>query len=381
MTRQGAPSGVPLGSRRISAEKPTARATNRRRRYTASGWLKKGSSLKRVRECGNLVRDWWEVKRTPEGVAHHTGLRSCGSPWSCPVCAVKIAAGRIKEIAQALTAARAEGWTVYFLTGTFSHHRRQALEHLLDAQQRAWRLLTASQLWRGLDVEYVRIREHTWGSGSGWHPHYHAALLVKGEASRSQLEKALSAEWRRSLTKVGLSGTVAHALRLDEWSDDQADSDLAGYLVKQLALEVAGGPMKVGREGRFTPFGILEAAVDGEVWAIRKWREHEQATAGKRTIFWSQGMRKYRPAAEKTDQELADAEIGGRLVLAADSRVKRAVWADSPRGVKVLELAELDPDQALIYVKLLAPPGGRVIEGEGGWSRYEEEEAGWCSPP
>lgn len=364
MTGQSAPPGAPLGTRRISAEDGARRAQSRRRRYSASGWLHRASSLERVRECGNLVRDWWEVKKTPEGVAHHAGLRSCGSPWSCPVCAVKIAAGRVEEIAAALTAARADGWTILFLTGTFSHHRGQALAPLLDAQQAAWRHLTKSWLWRGMDVEYVRIREHTWGEASGWHPHYHAALLVRGPVDRAALEAALSVEWRRSLVKVGLSGTVAHALRLDEWSDDQADGDLAGYLVKQLALEVAGGPMKLGREGRHAPFGILEAATDGEVWAVERWREHEQATAGKRTVFWSQGMRKYRPEAEKSDQELADSEVGGVLVLAANGPVKRAVFADTPRGVFVLELAEEDPRLALAYVKRLAPPGGQIIEGE-----------------
>lgn len=341
------------------------RVARRRKRCTLAGWQHRHSTLDRVRECGNLVRQLCEVVVRGD-VAHYAGLRSCGSPWACTCCAVKIAAGRIDEIAEAVRRARADGCTILFLTLTFAHHRGQALAQLLDAQQRAWALFRQGRGWRRFkgahDVEFVRTREATEGE-NGWHPHYHAALFVRGHVQVDELVAELRGQWLRALRSAGLSGSVAHALDLVEWDDGSAAEDLGGYLAKQLGLEVAGGPVKEGREGRRTPFAILEGAADGEVDAIALWREWEQATFGKRSVFWSARCR-YRPRVEQTDDELAAAEVGGDFLLGFDGAVKRAVFEASPRGVELLELAEVDPDLALAYVSYHAPPGGQVFYRE-----------------
>lgn len=361
-----APQG-PLGNRRISAAPQVRGGARQRRRgrYAASSWLTRHSQLRRVRECGNLIRTWCEVKVAATEVAHYAGLRSCGSPSSCPVCAAKIAAARVQEVSGALALALDDGWRACFLTQTFSHHRGHALAELLDAQQRAWRLFTKSRTWARLRAahgfEYVRVREHTWWRTNGWHPHFHTALLYRGDVDHVQVEAELSAEWRRCLVAVGLSGSVAHALRLEEWDPKAAGADLAGYLTKQLAMEVAGGTFKVGRERHLTPWELLDGAMDGEAELASRWFEHEAATHGRRTMMWSKGMRRYRPLVERTDQELAEAEVGGEVVVAFDGAVKRVIWQLSARGIDLLEFAEVSPAWAVEYVRQHAPPGGRFV--------------------
>jgi hypothetical protein len=187
--------------------------------------------------------------------------------------------------------------------------------------------------------------------------------LFKGVATKADfagVEAVLSAEYRACLVRVGLSGSVGHALRLEVW-DDTAAQDLGGYLTKQLALEVAGGMTKEGRQGRWSMWDLLGAARDGEVAYVALWREHEAATSGQRTISWSQGMRKYRPVIEASDEELAAVEVGGDLVAAFDRVVKKAVWADSPRGVALLEWCEVSPQLAVQYLCQVSPDNGRIV--------------------
>ena len=301
-----------------------------------------------------------------DGVSHWAGLKSCASIWSCPVCAAKIAAERIKEIAGVVQAQLDLGGGAVFLTLTFSHHLGMRLSDLIDRRQRAWAGLRQSWVWRDFKAEFgtefVGMREHTWGAVNGWHPHLHAVLLTSrflAEAERAKWHKAIRTEWLRQLQRVGLSGTPARACRLDAWNHRKAE-DMAGYLAKQLALEVGGGTFKRGREDGLTPWELLDGAIDGEAGRLELWQEHEAATFGKHAMFWSKGARKLRPGPEVTDEELAEAEVGGEVVLSCDGVVKRALWQASPRGVEALEIGERDRAEVLRYVLAHAPPDGRV---------------------
>jgi hypothetical protein len=309
-----------------------------------------------------------------DDVAHYTGLRTCASPHSCPICSTKIAAGRVQELTYAIDQALLARCGIAFLTLTFAHYYGQSLAHLIKARQEAWRLVTYSRTWRRLKaeygIEYVRIAEHTWGPKNGWHPHYHFAIVTDrwlSEAERLVIEAQLSVTWRTSLAAVGLSGTIEHALRLDPWRKTDGD-ELASYLAKSLALEVAAGGQKAGREGRLTPWGLLDAAQDGEAEPVQRWREHEKATKGRRTIAWSKGMNRYRCPVEVTDEELAAAEVGGAVVLTVDRATKNALWHASPRGVALLEACEKGGQAAAIaYVTTVLPAGSHIVlpnEGE-----------------
>jgi hypothetical protein len=345
---------------------PEKRRSRRRERFRLSAWLARHSTVDRVRSCGRLIAYLCDLKAS-EGVAHFAGLKSCASIWACPVCAAKVAARRIEEIAGTVQAHLDLGGGAVFLTLTFSHHLGMRLGDLLDQRQEAWARLRQSRTWRRLKddygVEFVGMREHTWGPVNGWHPHLHAVLLTSRfltEEERQVVDAEITAEWLRQLQRVGLSGLASHAVRVDAWNDRKAE-DMGGYLAKQLAMEVGGGTYKEGREGQLSTWQLLDAAADGEVGPLALWVEHEAATFGRHAMFWSAGARKLRPGPEQTDEEVAEQEVGGDLVVSFDAQVKGALWALSPRGVELLELCEQDRSAAVAYVVAHAPPGGQVF--------------------
>lgn len=321
--------------------------------------------------CGRWVAASLVWVRDSGQVAHFSGLRLCGSVWACPCCAFKIAAVRVGEITTVVQRHLDLGGAVLFLTMTCGHRWGDGLAGLLRQQQSAWHGFTSSKTWRAAKarygVEFIRCREVTDGDANGWHPHYHVALLIReniGQGRREELEAALSLEWRRQLEKVGLSGSEAHALRLDGWDSSQA-KQLGSYLAKSLALETAGGTFKSTREGRRTPWGLLDTASQGETWAIARWHEYEQATLGQKFMSWSAGARALRQGPELTDEEVSELEVGGQKVVGFDRFVKEALWALSPRGVRVLELCEVEHQAAIDYVHAHAPPGSVVVVPDG----------------
>lgn len=330
------------------------------------------STLPRVRYCGNrpISEDQpTKLRLGPDGVSHYAGLQSCASPWACPTCASKIAAGRVVEVDTAVRKLEAAGGGAAMLTTTFAHTRGDRLADLLVDQQRAWELFTDRKEWRRAKRDYglrvIRYREVMWGEANGWHPHFHVAFLTTRpltEDERRTVEGELSASWISALHKVGRSGLTGIALRLDVWKAE----DLADYLTKQgtpstwgAAQEVAGGAFKKGRGDRLTAWDLLALAADGDALAYELWCEYEAATKGKRTNQWTPGLRRELLGAddEPSDEELADAEVGGEDVAGLFGPARRAIWAASPKGVALLEAAETSKQAAWEHLRQHAPPG------------------------
>lgn len=73
--------------------------------------------------------------------ARHGQLRrsaeTCGSVWTCPVCAAKIAERRRVELLDAMELHKAQGGAVFLLTLTTPHQRGDVLAELLDQQGKA----------------------------------------------------------------------------------------------------------------------------------------------------------------------------------------------------------------------------------------------------
>ena len=70
-------------------------------------------------------------KGLTNGKAFYHGLMACGSVWTCPVCAAKIAERRRLELKQAIEAAKVKGFGVYFVTLTIPHGVGDDLHQLL----------------------------------------------------------------------------------------------------------------------------------------------------------------------------------------------------------------------------------------------------------
>jgi hypothetical protein len=342
----------------------------RRERRALREATRKISRSSRLAACGRKARGEWVEVKVENGTAHFAGLGVCGLVWTCPVCGPKIRQGRAVEIGGALGAALDAGYGIEFATLTLRHHRGQRLDALYSAGEAAWKSVQQSRRYRSLVdrlglVGIVQAREITYGHDNGWHPHRHMAMvfrhaLTSGE--RAELEQVLWEVWNHQLQRRGLDslrgpGAVVKPVTAAE--------GLGWYLTKvggrSLGVEMARGDLKKGRKTSRTPEEILRDAVaTGDVADIRLWQEYEEATAGRKMITWSQGLRQalIGQAEEVDDQELADAEVGGEVVAALDVPTWRVVERASPGGVAALEAAEKGPEALEGYLRRVAPPGG-----------------------
>lgn len=265
-----------------------------------------------------------------EGVAHFSGLQSCGSVWSCPACAVKIRQARAVELEEAIRRWLAQGGGIEFVTLTVPHGQRDALADTFGLVMDGWRMgILGGRRFRddrkawGI-AAWVRTVEVTLGA-NGWHPHVHALLFTaKPWTPRQRALRGgrLFVRWgafvqratgrvcsREAFTIVGgAQGAGAYVTKVQEsesW---------------RLGMEFTRGDLKTGRIQSVTPFELIAPASNGEAWALHRWWEWERVTRGRRCLSWSRGARQLLglDADEPTDQELAEAEVGGDVVLVID---------------------------------------------------------------
>ncbi len=254
--------------------------------------------------------------------AHVTGVRRCGSPWACPVCAPVVRERRALEIDRGLSAHLAGGGGAVFVTLTLRHHRGDELGPRLALVSEALHECLKGAAWkrRAARLEYVgaiRATEVTWSEANGWHPHVHAVLLFDrpiGDARADDLRAWLLGRWGGVCERRGF-GTLSAAYGVDVQVVRSAP-ELAGYLTKVdggwgAGHELARGDVKVGRVHGLVPGQLLGEFIEtGEVRFKLLWQEYERATFGKRAIVWSAGLRRrlLGDEVEESDEALASAE-------------------------------------------------------------------------
>jgi hypothetical protein len=294
-----------------------------------------------------------------------------------------VLAARGDELRAALDAHDERGGRVAMVTLTMRHDRADSLEDLWDALGDAWRAATGRS--RGARrvhdelgvVGWVRRVETTWGAGHGWHVHVHALVFLGADArvgDVKRLGQAMFDAWSARLDRVGLTplrdhgGLSAELLELDD-----ARQEVAGYVAKgsytgeSAAAELTGGG-KLGRRGNLTPWGLLDRAVDGDDQARALWHEWERASAGRKAVTWSRGLREdLGLGEERADEEVAIEPVREEV----DERVcsfSRSSWDELVRAhaeLDVLEVAEsADPALAgeavwaFCRARGLPPPSG-----------------------
>jgi hypothetical protein len=124
-----------------------------------------------------------------------------------------------------------------------------------------------------------------------------------------------------------------------------------------LAEEVAKANRKKGRGEHYSPVQLLCHVRDSTLpEAAVVYREYAEASKGLHFLQWSRGARAALGLAEeKSDEEKADGEDQGDLVLAfLTPKEWRAVRAGGWQArVRLVELADYDEDAALGYVAYL----------------------------
>jgi hypothetical protein len=344
----------------------------RERRDEARRWLWVHSGRHRLRACGHTVLGGFvSLVRSAVGGVRWAGLETCGSVWTCPVCSAKVLAGRADELRRALEAWTAQGGEVAMVTLTMRHRRSDSLASCWDALSDAWaaasgrsRGVRTAKLAAGVEG-WARRVEVTWGARHGWHVHAHALVFLRDGDQAQQLGEAMYRAWELRLRRAGLTpirdsgGLDVRLLALGE-----AVGEVGNYIAKGVygessqaaALELAGSG-KLGRAGNLTPWGILDAARQGDRQAAALWSEWESASLGRRALTWSNGLRDRLGLGEEVeDDELAgdDDELLPEVV-AIWSREDWPALRDAPVGYRraLLQVAaaDCDPDEVfdLLY--------------------------------
>ena len=252
------------------------------------------------------------VYRSAQG-ARFAGLTTCGSGWTCPVCAAKIAEKRRDELTRAVVAWTKQGGSVYLMTGTFPHQWGDDLDMLnerLDVIRNRWR--NSSAFKKLPKAGAVTSLEVTHGD-NGWHPHVHLLVFLERPLTMPERD-ALVGMWAKQSIKAGIDSCKLADL-IDHGLDIRGGEDAAAYVTKYgreeewgLSSELTRAHTKTARAGNLKPFGLLSLATAGDVVAGRLFQEFAEAFHGKRLLNWSPGLKKRFGIDDLEDEALADAE-------------------------------------------------------------------------
>jgi hypothetical protein len=316
--KKGGASG-PLG---INAKSSANRMDTRVARFSlqsvARSILPKSRTAKclRIRAYNSDIQVW---KHHEHNTAAYAGLQTCGSVWSCPICAAKVAERRRAELQAAMAVHRAGAGAVTLLTLTTPHQKTDKLSELLENQSKAlhrfWRDRTVKEVFKDMgSIGHVRALEVTHGrkspSNNGWHPHYHCLMFCGSGVDLSRFNGPQMKDWQVKLylrwaaccVKSGLGEpSYEHGLKLD-------DGTKAGNYAAKWGLEdeMTKGHTKKALHGE-TPFDFLRAyLVDGtDRQAAALFAEFSETFKGKRQLSWSKGLKALFAIEETSDEELA----------------------------------------------------------------------------
>jgi hypothetical protein len=334
-------------------------------------------------KCGRyLFDDEGTGVRLKAGSAYYDGLVTCGSIWSCPVCAARIRQRRAGEIEKAVLAQLAAGGGVEFPTFTLPHTRADALADTLRVVQKAWAKTFDSRGVRAVLESFgfngrIRATEITRGEWHGWHPHAHGLLFLERPLTpeeRDLLLRALAKAWSAAVVKLGLAqpGDVADKGQVGGVTIRQVtSSEVGNYLAKiqdhygdesSVGLEMARSDAKKGRKRSRTPFEILEGAAAGVARDVALWHEYEAATKGRRAIEWSRGLKARFGVDEREDEDLAAEDVDGERI----AWVNRPQWyalVARKQETELLDQAELGGADAVeVLLETVTPTAAREDE-------------------
>lgn len=259
-----------------------------------------------------------------------SGVVTCSSVWSCPVCSARISLKRRDELNHLLAFARSAGHEVVMLTLTARHDARTKLAPFLDDLKRSFKSLRQSRSWRALPlIGTVTATEVTHGA-NGWHPHLHILMVLEaGSGSAFDLVETLRAQWLHQLLRHGRNGNGA-AFQVQ-------DASAAGEYIGKFGAgeELALGSVKQGRgAGSRSPWQILSDARDGCSKSCALWVEYSLAFKGKRQLHWSAGLKDLCGVNEVSD---ADCDDSNPIIERVSLRVwGAATWPSARRRLCAL---------------------------------------------
>lgn len=328
-------------------------------------------SRPRIRACGFAVAPGADGSAgavgcvlDEEGKARFTGLIQCGSIWECPVCQMKIKAGRARELSYAVETHGIKRCAMLTLTLRHDFEIGHDLKRVRQALANVWRATTRGEPWkrfkRRIGVYHsVRALEVTYGEVNGWHPHLHILFFLTDEIPVDEWDPHTDRWSPVGNPDTGASGIewliarwgdmVERELGVHARPDDVHGVELKpcrkeSYLTK-IGLEISDPGHKEGREvqpGRPRSRTPLQIAHDFVSHGARKdaglWQAYCRDMKGARCITWSSGAKRAFGIRDRNDLELATDEQDaatdrtvGTIASAAWSSIRGRV-VDTPEG-------------------------------------------------
>lgn len=154
-----------------------------------------------------------------------SGVQTCSSVWSCPVCASRIALERRSEIKKALSWADENDYMVFMVTLTARHNiqsRLKSFRHKFKLAHDDWNGNgTMYRLRKKHRIRYtIKSVEVTYGD-NGWHYHYHILMFIEkkymlqlDDSALEMMTDKMRESWVYQLNKHGLSAVGEHALNV-----------------------------------------------------------------------------------------------------------------------------------------------------------------------
>ncbi len=278
-------------------------------RYMLLSSVRSLMPLSRQAKCHRLTRgcDISVLKNTEFNSVKFSGVQTCGSVWSCPICAAKISERRKIEVVSAIEQHLQNQGHLYFLTLTFRHTKEQSLAENLKKQAKALKYFRDSRPYKDIYKKHIgylgliRAKEVTWGMSNGWHPHTHEIIFAQNKKSFQSIKRILFPAWSKACVKAGLL-PPSYARGLDIRGGDKA-----GDYVNKFGSELTKTHFKKAKGDRYSPFDLLRSYFyeDNKLHGAKfvEFAEHFQ---GSRQLYWTNGLKAKFYINDKNDQELAE---------------------------------------------------------------------------
>jgi hypothetical protein len=312
-----------------------------------------GGKQHRVCSCHrNVASDGVSVYRDVSGNnARFGNLMTCGSVWSCPVCAAKITESRREDLQKAVSTWLIQGGSCLLLTSTFPHEADMPLAELLEKFPKALQKFKNSRTYKNIfgtsvaasalkskkDTPLKHIIEGTHPrlgtvrslevshGVNGWHPHTHEVLFMHDDRllTDTAAVESLTKAWVVALINAGLGDDSKINDMLLHAMDIRGGDYVADYVNKfgrepvelqgwTIAHEVTKANSKMGKVGRkfgnefhYTPFQLLGFATDGDSVAAELFKEFSACFEGRRMNYWTNGLKDWFNINEVEDEDLA----------------------------------------------------------------------------
>lgn len=296
--------------------------------------------------CRSIQGEIVHVYRSPDGTnAAYAGIMTCGSGWTCPVCAVKIGEVRREELSYANVMHVKAGGRVDLTTMTFPHElNKMTLAETMERFDKARQKFKNSAPYKAVFdkkksktgcIGCVTSMEITHGV-NGWHPHLHMLSFSGRSINQEEIDR-LKKTWVNILLKCGLGDNSKISHMMERALDVRGGEDAANYIAKYGREERWGITSELTRshskksihEDSVTPFGLLALADAGDEAAGKLFKEFANVFLGRRLITFSPGLKAHFGLGDDRadDDEEAAARADSAAVIYVGS-LQPAQWGE-----------------------------------------------------